>query len=581
MAFLLRLLTCFLLSSYTFGAPLPAKDLFQMTVKIVDANNFVLNWTIKEGYFLYQDRFQFVPTPDSNYTLGTFRLPNAVKKTTPAGITYAVYRNQLTLPIAVLGTIPGEGVLKVHYQGCSDDGFCYPPQTKCVKLTIDQHLALQAATLDSSLDESMHEDPANDAFSALFANHHWPIILIIFFGFGLLLAFTPCILPMVPVLSGIIVGHGKNLSTRKGFLLSLTYVLSMSLTYAIVGAMVALMGSNLQIIMQSPWTIGVFSFIFVVLALSMFGLYELRLPTNWQAKFANVTRLQQHGHYLSAAIMGCFSTLILSPCITPPLIGVLAYIAQKGNIILGSVALFCLSLGMGTPLILVGLSAGKLLPKAGVWMNTIKGIFGIFLLGTAIYLLQRILSPLFTMWLWSILCVFSGVYLGAFQKAMDRHHQFRQALGLILVSYGLLILVGLSQGHHNPLQPLVSNPIEAQEKTITMTTLDDVEHALQMHEQPIILDFYADWCTSCKHIESTTLQDVAVQRALNDVLLIKVDLTKNNKDSRNLLSHFSVVAPPTFLFFNQQGNELRSMRLVGDFKKEQFLQSLNALHQYN
>lgn len=307
---------------------------------------------------------------------------------------YPVYRNHVTIPVGILGNKPGKALVNLHYQGCSDDGFCYAPETQAIQLTIDENLALTGASLDQghNTQPAVAEETQSEGITKVFSSHNWLLILITFYGFGLLLSFTPCILPMVPVLSGIIVGHGKEITTRKAFFLSLSYVLSMSITYSIIGAVVALLGSNLQVSMQSPWSVGVFSLIFLLLALSMFGFYEFKLPHSWQAKIHGSSN-QRGGHYLGAAIMGCLSTLILSPCVTAPLIGVLTYIAQTGNIVLGCLTLFVLGLGMGTPLLLIGTSAGKWLPETGSWMNTIKAFFGIIFIAVAIVLISRITPP--------------------------------------------------------------------------------------------------------------------------------------------------------------------------------------------
>jgi len=576
------LLLCLFTSIISFATPLPAEEVFQPIARSLDPNTFLLEWAIKPGYFLYKNRIKLIETSNSNFHLGAIPFPDALKKINKQGRTDLIYRNHLSLPVSILGEQSGEALLKVQYQGCADDGFCYPPQVSQIKLTIDKHLALSNISMEEASTPKESDEKSStehDPFGQLFSTHNWIIIIFGFFGFGLLLSFTPCVLPMVPVLSGIIVGHGHNISTRKAFLLSLSYVISMSITYAFVGAMVALMGSNLQILMQSPWTISIFSFIFVLLALSLFDVYELRIPVSWQMKLTNLTLNQAHGHYLGAAIMGCLSTLILSPCVTAPLIGALSYIAQNGNVVLGSLALFFLGLGMGTPLLLVGMSAGKLLPKAGHWMNAIKTVFGVMLLAVAIYLMQRILPPPLTMGLWASLLIFSGIFMGVLQRADDNHKKCRQSIGLILLGYGLLILIGASQGNSNPLLPLASsnrteNQIN-QAPMIVAKTLTEVQQAFaNANGKPVILDFYADWCTTCKYIAATTLRDPIVQTALDAFVMVKVDLTKNNKASKTLLHYFDVVAPPTFLMFDTSGQEIRSLRLVGDVTTDVFLKTL-------
>ncbi|BCA96453.1 thiol:disulfide interchange protein [Legionella antarctica] len=562
--------------------PLPAAEVFQVNVKKVDPNTFVIDWQIKPNYFLYSDRIKLIPQPDSNIHLGTLRFPKALNKTDKKGHVYTVYRNQLSLPVAVLGNTPGEALLDLHYQGCADDGFCYPPEIKQIKLSVDENLALSAVTL-----EKITPEPATDStdqpdeISQVFATHSWAMILLIFFGFGILLSFTPCILPMVPVLSGIIVGHGKTVTTRKAFFLSLSYVLSMSVTYALFGAVVALLGANLQISMQSPWAISLFSFIFILLALSMFGFYEFKLPDSWQTKITGSSRTQRGGHYIGAAIMGCLSTLILSPCVTAPLIGVLTYIAQTKNVLLGSLTLFFLSLGMGIPLLLIGTSAGKWLPESGSWMNAVKGFFGILLLAVAIYLMARILPPQLIMFLWACLFIFSGIYAGALTYSQTSREKFSQGVGIILLGYGLLILIGVSMGSANPLQPL-SN-LEADHKQPAFSarpiqTLSGIKAAIREAKgTPVMLDFYADWCASCKFMEATTFKNKQVMSALESFKVIKIDVTANSTDNKSIMNHYKVIAPPTFVFFNSQGNELVNLKLVGESSAEKFLQILSQI----
>jgi thiol:disulfide interchange protein DsbD len=576
------LLVLFLSPWLSYANPPPAAVVFPLSAKLLDPNTFILNWHIKKGFFLYQERIKVEALPHANIEIGHLAFPEAQQQTNSQGKTYFVYRNDLILPVSVLGKEPGESLFTVHYQGCSDEGFCYPPQTQAIKLTIDNGLALNAVNLESAPllpEPSLESENQTDKFERLFASNSLGLIMLSFFGFGLLLSFTPCVLPMVPVLSGIIVGHGKDLSSRKAFFLSLSYVLSMSLTYAAVGAVVALMGSNLQIAMQSPWIISLFSLLFVLLALSMFNFYELRLPVSWQSKLANVTRKQGSGHYLSAAIMGSLSTLILSPCVTAPLIGALGYIAQTGNISIGSLALFSLGIGMGTPLLLIGTSAGKLIPKAGRWMNVVKAFFGVLLLATAIYLMSRILPAPLTMSLWASLLIFSGSYMGAFNKALSKPEKFTQGLGIIFLVYGLLILIGASRGNTDPLQPLAStkmiSPKEAH-AMMTVKSIEEVQKALvNAKGKPVMLDFYADWCASCKVLAKTLLKDKLVTTALHRFVVLKVDLTPNNAETKALLNYYNVVAPPTFLFFNTEGKELDHLRLVGEIKAQTFYTSLH------
>lgn len=578
--FIMLLLT----SLIGFANPLPANVIFQLTARPLDSNTFILNWYIEKGYFLYNSSIKLNDNANGYFHLGRMSLPAALTKTTAQGNTYAIYRNELTLSVPVLGSAPGEAMLDVSYQGCSDEGFCYPPERRQIQLTINDKLALSQVNIEPAVETTSmvaKKTGRDGKLEALFSTNNAFLIIVSFFGFGLLLAFTPCVLPMIPVLSGIIVGHGNKLSTRKAFFLSLSYVLSMSVTYSLIGAVIAFMGNNLQMVMQSAWAVGLFSMLFIVLALSMFDVYELRLPVSWQARLASITRSQAGGHYLSAAIMGCLSILILSPCVTAPLIGALGYIANQGNVILGILALFFLSLGMGTPLLLIGTSAGKLLPKTGQWMNEVKSFFGVLLLAVALYLLDRLLPSILIMMLWASLLVLSGIYLGALRKPASNLEKFNQGVGLILMVYGFLILIGASLGHSNPLQPLKSHAISvnqaASTSVLTAKTVSDVQTALanaKREGKPVVIDFYADWCTSCKVIAATTLRDAHVRAAMNDFLLIKIDLTANNAENKALLDYYNVIAPPTFLFYDAQGHALEALQLVGEVSTDAFLDRL-------
>lgn len=568
--------------------PLPAAEVFKVQVKKLDPNTLALEWDIKSGYFLYSDRIKVTTKADSNVSLGSLRLPPTQTKTDKQGHVYTVYRHQLSIPIDVLGNSPGESLLELRYQGCSDDGFCYPPEKKEIQIGIDTQLALSTVSLESG--DSIETETTNSSdqteISQIFLDHNWFMTLIIFYGLGLLLSFTPCILPMVPVLSGIIVGHGKTVTTKKAFFLSLSYVLSMSLTYAAIGAVVALLGENLQVNMQSAWAISLFSLIFILLAFSMFGFYEFKLPEAWQAKIAGSSTSRRGGHYWGAAFMGCLSTLILSPCVTAPLIGVLTYIAQSHNVLSGSLTLFVLSLGMGTPLLLIGTSAGKLLPRAGAWMNTIKAFFGVVLLGVAIYLMARIVPAHVTMLFWACLFIFTGIYAGALTYAHTHKEKGKQGVGIILFIYGLLILIGGTMGAQDPLHPLMLlNTASAHETNFAASTQQTVASVEQQITNakgiPVMLDFYADWCASCKVIEATTFQDPEVKNLLSQFQLIKVDVTDNNKEDKELLHHFKVVAPPTFLFFDKEGMPMNKLKTVGEVSANEFVTVLRQATRKN
>lgn len=578
-------LTLMIINLISIASPKSATDVFHLSARASDPNTLMLHWTIQPGYFLYQNSIHIIKPAASDADIGSVHLPVALKKTNTTGTSYRVYRNELVLPLAFLGKEPGESMLQIKYQGCSDEGFCYPPQQNTIKVTIDASHALSDVTIEHP-EVALTPSPntSNSSIDSLFSKQNGFIIILSFFGFGVLLAFTPCVLPMIPILSGIIIGHGAQLSTRKAFFLSLSYVLSMSITYGLIGAIFAFMGNNLQIIMQSPWAIGFFSLLFVLLALSMFNVYDLRLPMSWQATIARLTRSQSGGHYIGAAIMGALSILILSPCVTAPLIGALSYIADQGSISLGVLALFFLGLGMGTPLLLIGTSAGKILPKAGAWMNQVKTFFGILLLGVAIYLLDRILPHMIIMILSASLLIFSGIYLGVFQHAKTSLEKGNQGLGFMMLVYGFLILVGASQGHDDPLHPLKNEIQHTQTNllstTNTVTTLTEAKAVLasaRLEKKPVMIDFYADWCLSCKLMAKTTFRDPQVVTALQSFVVLTIDVTKNTADTQALLSYFKTYAPPTFLFYDANGRELNTLRIIGDVSADFFVKQLRSV----
>ncbi len=573
---LLGLLFCTIVSADMRPTPPTAETVFQLRVKRYDPNTFLLHWHIKPGFFLYQKSIRLIEPPKAHRfaTITPLDLPHAITKKDTKGRSFEVYREKLTLPVRLLGMSPGETIIHITFQGCADDGYCYPPKTMPIQLTFDKNLAL----VNSILEQATAISPDVTSLKHLLKNPFETqliLTLLIFYILGLLLSFTPCVLPMIPVLSSIIVGRGAHLSGRHAFGLSLTYVLSMSATYAIVGAIIALVGKNIQITLQAPWMIGVLSGLFIILALSMFDLFELRLPTAWQSKLAAISYGQAHGHYINALVMGALSTLILSPCVTAPLIGALSYIAETGRLFLGVSALFILGLGMGTPLLLIGTSLGRLLPHKGAWMNQVKGFFGLILMGVAIDLVSRITPPLISMLLWATLFLFSGLYLGVFKSSQTNLSKLKQVLALIIFIYGFLILIGASQGHTNPWMPL-STSTHAHHPTVR--SLQDLQPILQhakIHQQPVLIDFYADWCRSCKIIEDELESNQKIQTMLSSFEVIRADITEDNAKTQALSTYYRVVAPPTFVFISKDGVELKTLTHAGEIS----MNELDALLQ--
>lgn len=407
-------------------------------------------------------------------------------------------------------------------------------------------------------------------------------IILSFFGFGLLLAFTPCVLPMLPILASIIVGEGKKITLYRAFTLSLTYVLAMATTYALAGIVAAIVGSYLQAYLQNPWVLVLFSLIFVFLALSLFGFYDLRLPRLLHQYLHRISNWYANETYLGVAIVGVLATLIASPCVTAPLAGVLGYISQTGDAWFGGMALFVMGIGMGIPLIIVGTLGGKFLPKSGSWLNGVKVFFGLILLGVAIWLLTRILPSLMVMLLWSMLAMFTAVYMGAFDTTPpSRSGKLWKGLSLIILAYGFAVAIGGFMGNTDPLQPLqlrktVQLPIQSFQIIKTLPQLEKTLERAQKEEKFVLLDFYADWCISCQKMDKEVFTDPTVQTALQQLILLRVDVTNNTKDDIALTQYFKVIAPPTILFFDKNGREIKT-RIVGEVNAKTFLQQLQRI----
>lgn len=557
--------------------PLRADQAFVFTAHINDKHQLLLEWQIAPGYYLYKDKLSIQLAEDSQIKLEKPKLPSGVKINLH-GI-HQVYTDTLSIPVALVKPAKGILNLSVHYQGCAKDGFCYPPMKKDLQAVLSPESDVKNVIITGV----MHaKAPEKNPIEAIFNGKSNFIIVLSFLGMGLLLAFTPCILPMVPILSGIILGH-KHMTTGKAFSLSLAYVLGMAVTYAAAGMVVALIGSHIQTLFQSPWAIVLGSGLFILLALSLFGFYELALPNKWQQKLTEVSNHQKGGTYLGVFIMGALSSLIVSPCVSAPLVGVLAYIAQTGNVVLGGVTLLALGIGMGIPLLLIGMSAGKFLPKAGGWMLIVERIFGILLLGLAIWLLARIIPGPLALLLWAILFICSAIYMGAFTNTEDNWQKLFRGLGLVILIYGIILMVGAVLGNSDPLRPLEGTRLSAKKAklpfvvTTTMAQLDEQLAAAKQSGKPVMLDFYADWCVSCVAMDRNVFSQPQIWKQLSGMTLLKVDITKNNEFDQALLKRFNVVAPPTILFFNGNGQELADVRIVGGLSADDFLNHLQKI----
>jgi thiol:disulfide interchange protein DsbD len=569
---------------------LPPDEAFQLTASANGGAAVALQWVIADGYYLYRHRVA-VKTDTAGFTLGTPVLPDGKKKTDEFFGQVEVYYQQFDAEVPLERAAGADTVeLKVTYQGCADAGLCYPPITKVltVKLPPPGTPPLVAAG-DPGPATGTTTVAQQDRLASLISSGNLLAVMASFFGFGLLLAFTPCVLPMVPILSGIIAGQGRQATPARSFMLSLTYVLGMALTYTIAGAAFAAAGQQAQTFFQQPWILVAFALLFVALALSMFGLYELQLPAILHNRLHRASGRQKTGTFTGTFIMGALSALVVSACVAPPLVASLAVIGQTGDVFRGATALFSLALGMGAPLLLVGFAEGKLLPKAGPWMDKIKALFGVMFLGVAVWMLERILPGPLTVALWALLAFVAGYYFGGFSKSGGHSRPatspVARGIGLFAMVYGVILLVGAAAGGSDPLQPLKGVSLGAgrdipdqsarQLPFVAIHSVADLDRQLQgAAGRPVIVDFYADWCVSCKEMDKYTFSDDEVRKDLDGFLLLKADVTANSDDDKALLKRFGIFGPPTTAFFGPKGEECRNFRLVGFVPADEFRQHL-------
>ena len=565
---------------------LPEDQAFQFFATVKDPNTLHVNWVIADGYYLYKEKTKLALTDTSSVQLGTYKIPKGIPFHDEAFGQVSIFYNELGFDVPIIRTSKSPQTITIlaNYQGCAEIGVCYPPMESKIELQLPEALTVSAkptSKVKLSEQDQIFQSLQSDSLG---------LTLLSFFGFGLLLAFTPCIFPMIPILSGIIVGQGESVTTRKAFLLSLSYVFASALTYTVFGILAALFGSNLQVIFQEPWIIALFSGIFILLSFSMFGFYNLELPKSFQSKVHNSSDSHRDGSYLGAAIMGALSSLIVGPCVAAPLAGALIYIGQTGDVVLGGSALFVMGFAMGSPLLLLGASAGSLLPKAGGWLNSTKAIFGVLMLAVSVWMLSRIIPASVTMFLSACLLIIPAIYLRAIDhlpEQLSGWYKLWKGLGVIMLIYGVLLLIGLSMGNNNPLQPLkgLGNgaSIAEQHEGLNfqqVTSLSDLDRVLEQaktNNKMVMLDFYADWCISCKEMEAYTFTDEKVKNKLSGFVLIQADVTKNNADDQALLKHFNLIGPPAILFFGPDKQERKASRVIGYQKTDVFLASIDSI----
>ena len=561
-------------------SPLPADQAFVFSVTVDHPNQVTVKWQIAEGYYLYAKRIHISVDPK---TTADIRMPQGDFKYDLNNERYEAFSGLLAIPV-LLQTSEKQLQLKVNYQGCSQSGFCYPPMQKDIMLNLAN---LTATPIDKS---QVTEAPLTSTFKSLLTNQndihlllqsqHFSAMLLIFLGLGLLLAFTPCVLPMIPILTSIIVGHKQAMSTKKAFLLSTSYVLGTAITYALAGMLAAAAGNSLQVWLQKPWIIAAMSGLFVLLAFSLFGFYDLRLPRRLQNCLTLLSNQQKSGTYAGVFLMGMLSTLIVSPCVTAPLVGVLMYIGKTGNLLFGASALFAMGIGMGIPLLLIGASAGKWLPKSGPWMEAVKKIFGLLMLGMAIWLLSRVVAPDVAIRIWGLLLLGIALFFGLHLPRLIGRHGLNRGLGFVVGCSGMLLMIGGTE----PM--LISQWMNLSQYTtpsshafIVVRDSVDLDKQLLIAKaahRPVILDFYADWCESCVSMDRHVFNAPEIKQALSNYVLLRADLSQNTANDEALLKRFNVIAPPTVLFFGPNGHEANSERIVGEVDAKEFLGRLNV-----
>ncbi len=597
---------------------------FALSTKNAEPQTLMANWRIAKGYYMYRDKFKFnLKNAPAGVSLGKVVLPEGETKHDEYFGDIKVFHDDVTAPIPVIGDLKGQKVqVELVYQGCADAGLCYPPIFKTVdydpagdssvsvSAAAPSVTAAAAASASASSTDTLSDD---EKLVRLFKGESLWTVLTSLLGFGLLLAFTACMYPMIPIVSSIIVGQGEKITAMKGFMLSLVYVLAMAVTFGVIGAIFGFTGeaSNIAAQMQKPWVLILFAALFVLLSLSMFGFYNIQMPSAIQSRLNEISNRQKGGSLIGVSIMGVLSALIIGPCGGPILLATIAGAAASNSAALGFLYMFVLAIGMGLPLLVVGAGGGQLLPRAGTWMNTVKAVAGVILLAVAIVFLERVLNSVVFMTLWAMLFIISATYMGAFESIKEGSSGWMKlfkGLGLVLFVYGVIVLLGGLTGARNFNDPLHGSSLItgqapamlssssgpkpayvtfAQGKKsvvkggltfIKVKTVADFERELQAANQAgktVMLDFYADWCTYCKQFDDYVFSDAKVQQALSDTVLLQADITLQDQQDKEVLKRVDVITAPAILFFNTAGKEIRKQRVLGLMKADAFLARVN------
>ena len=559
--------------------PLPVDKAFNLSAILLDNNTLLVRWLVQPDYYLYKDKILF---SFEDASIENINFPESVTKNDEFFGEVSVFNAPLEVKVDLNNSERDSVLVTIDHQGCWEGGVCYPPQTDRLEVNFEGSKKAPIPIQDM---EANNEKIVSEKFQqgglALF---------IAAFLAGLALSWTPCVYPMVPILSGIIIGQKEKPSDFNAVLMSITFVLSMSLAYGLIGASAGYFGSgiNLQAMMQTPWVLFVFSLIFLLLALSMFGFYDLQLPVGLQTRLTSISNSQSGGSFLGVSIMGFLSALIVGPCVTPFLATALSYVIAGGSAAKGAASLFAMGLGMGVPLIIICGWGVNALPKAGPWMENVKKVFGFGMIAVALYLLDRVFSPLVSLILWALLFTIAPIMLGVFKnlnKSMSLLNLFFKLTSLLILIYGLMLWLLVAKGDGDIQQPfdtiIYGDKIDSTNSVVFKILEDEAQlnsliAKTRSNNKILVIKFYAEWCRSCKKLERVVFKDSMVSESLKDSVTYTVDVTKNTQTNQSILSRFSLVGPPAILFF-KDGKEIRSHRIIGEVSAKELTNHLNIL----
>jgi thiol:disulfide interchange protein DsbD len=568
------LITLFITSLFASNGFLQPSEAFKINATL-HKNTLLVDIKLGEDIYLYKERFS-LNIKDNKGVIQNIIYPKTENHNGDEVFTSSFIVNAEIYPNTI-EEIPL--TLEVEYQGCSEKGLCYEPMSKEFSFKVEPIQGVTTSVKPAPLNET-------DTITQTFKSGNIGLILLTFFGFGLLLSLTPCVFPMIPILSSIIVSQGEGMNAKKGFILSLVYVLAMSVAYTLAGVFAGLFGANIQAALQNPWVLSAFSALFVLLALSMFGFFEIGLPSSLQSKLSNTSsKAGDKGGFVGVAIMGFLSALIVGPCVAPPLAGALVYIGQTGDALLGGLALFVLSLGMGMPLLLIGIGAGKFMPRPGGWMTMVTATFGVMMLGVAIWMLGKVIDDSVVIGLYSMLGIGFALYLGVFEK---EGHIFKRSVALLMFIYSVSLFLGFLAG-----SPSLKQPLGFLKSKVALGTTQEQNHELNFQVvtsimqldklleankgKKIMLDFSAEWCTSCKELEEVTFSNEKVKKALSDYVLIRADVTENSDENKALSKKYGIFGPPALIFFDENLKVKSAKTIIGFIEPEPFLEHLKKL----